>query len=77
MLNPDSQKPSNIEESKENRADISQETETTVDEAKKSEINESNAQVIRVSQNSNLKTGKYRLLDLSVVFDAIRSLYVA
>ena len=61
MLNPDSQKPSNLEESKEQKVDISKETEITVDDAKILKLPENNAQDVRVSQKSNAQTGKYEL----------------
>ena len=57
-MNSDSYNPYNLEESKENKADISGEIEITVDDAKKSELKESNAQTISVLQNSNAHTGK-------------------
>ena len=77
MLNSDSQKPSNLEESEEKKMNISEEAEIIADNAKMSEIKESNAHVIRVLQNSSVHSGKYELLDRSIVFDTIRSLYVA
>ena len=77
MLNPDPPKPSNIEESKEKKVDINKETEITVDDAKKAKANESSAHVIRMIQNSNAHTGKYAFLYCSVIFNAIRTLFVA
>ena len=74
MQNSDSQKPSNLEESKEKEVEINKQTEINVDDTKKSKLNESNAQVIRVLQNSNAQTGKYELFGRSIVFDAIRTL---
>ena len=60
MLNPDSQKASNVEEFKEKKADTSKDTEAVIDDdndTKKSKPNESNAQVMRVLQNPNAHTG--------------------
>ena len=74
-MNSDPHNSSNLEESKENKADISREIEIPADDVKKSKLNESDDQVIRVLQNSNADTGKYKLLDHSVIFEAIRSLY--
>ena len=73
-MNSDSQKPYNLEESKEKKSDIGEETETIVDEVKNS--NESDSNVIGVSQNSNTYTSKYGLLNSSVLFDTIITLYV-
>ena len=75
MLNSNSQKLSNLEESKEAKKEISNKTEVTVDDAKKSKLTESNADVIRVSQNSNSHTGNCELFCGSIVFHAIISLY--
>ena len=56
--NQNSQKSSNLEESKEKTTDISNKTEVTVDDATKSKLTESKADVITVSQNPNTDTGK-------------------
>ena len=77
MINKKFSKPSNLEESKEEKTDISKETEITVDDAKNLNLPESNAQDVRVLQNSKAHTGKYELLDGSIVFNTIISLYVA
>ena len=61
MLNLNSQKSSNLEESKEIKADISNETEIIVDDVEKPKLNESNAQLIRGPQNSTTHIGKYEL----------------
>ena len=71
MLNSKSRKPSKSKKSKKKKVDTSKETEIIADNAKKSKIKESNAQVIKALQNSNAHTGKYKLLDRSIVFGAI------
>ena len=76
MQNSDSQKQVNLEESKENKADISKETETSVNDLKRSKLNESNAHVIKVLQNSNVHTGKNNFYICPVVFGAMRPLCV-
>ena len=77
MLNSDSQKSSNLEESKENKADVSKETEILVDDMKKPSLPESNSDAIKVSQNSNAQTGKDELLDHSIIFHAITPLHIS
>ena len=76
MQNTNSLKSSNLEESKEEKAETSNETEITDDAAKHSKLNESNAHVVRGLQYSNSYTGKYELFNHSVVFYAIISFYV-
>ena len=76
LMDSDSQISSDFEESKEEKVEISNKIDIVVDEAKKSKLNESNAQVIGVLRNSNTQIGKCELLDCSVVFNVIRSLYV-
>ena len=74
MLNSNSQKLSNLEESKEAKKDVSNKTEVTVDDAEKSKLTVSNADAIRVSQNSNSRTGNCQLFCGSIVFHSIISL---
>ena len=58
MLNSNAQEPSNLEESKGKKADISKQTEAGVNAEKKPKLDESDAQVIKVPLNSNVNTGK-------------------
>ena len=58
MLNLNSQKPSNLEEFKEKKIDVNKETDIIFDDVKKSKLNESNANVMRILQNLNTHTGK-------------------
>ena len=76
-MDSDSQISSDFEESKEKRAKISKEIDVIVDDVKMLKLNESNAQVIRLLQNSNTHSGKCKIFYYSVILDAVSSLYAA
>ena len=77
MLDRNSQKSSNIEESKEKKVDASKESESIPDndDVKGPMPPKSDFNAVGVLKNSNARIGKYKFSDLSIiVFDAIRSL---